>query len=201
MSDISDPLTAITYWNDRLKRQGRDYVSRGGKTSEGQVRRLAPLISKTLGKSKFRQGLDYGCGWGRFIRHMALRCKEALGVDIVSNFMPKKRRPDNVRFAKLSYPIHIPMPDGHADLVFLITVLQHITGDEWFDAVTTEIRRVTAPGAHILVVDDITATASHVRPRPAKELVSKLGIVEYTRKVIKLDKKAEHQFIYGTTEA
>jgi len=200
MADLSEPFTAIEYWKKRLKRQGRDYVSRGGKTSIHQVKRLSPLIVKTLGSQLFNHGLDFGCGWGRFIRHMAARCRRVLGVDLVSNFMPKERRPKNVRFAKVGYPTKVPLPTDHVDLVFLITVLQHITGDRWFDDVTCELRRVMAPGAHVLVVDDMTATANHVRPRSEEEIVSKLGLVKYTSREITIDNNAKHQLIYGSTE-
>jgi SAM-dependent methyltransferase len=197
-ADIVDPRAAIEYWRERAVRQGPGYVSRGGKNTGDQVRILKPTFKKLLDGKRFRQGLDYGCGGGRFTPLVANYCDKVLGVDLVGRF--RKDKPKNVKFHKLDYPVDILLADNSVDLVFAIMVFQHITGAKWFDEVTTEIRRVLAPGATVLIVDDVTATAGHMRPRSRKELCDALGVKTALNEVeLSIDKSGTHQLIFGQT--
>lgn len=195
-ADIVDPRMAIEYWRDRAVRQGTGYVSRGGKNSDHQAKVLAPIFKELLAGQRFKQGLDYGCGWGRFTAGMARYCDRVVGVDLVDRF--REHPPDNVEFHQLDYPVKIPVPDDSVNLLFLIMVLQHITGDEWFDEVTKEITRTLAPNATVIIVDDITATAGHVRPRSREALTGALNIVtSTTSRELAIDSKGTHQLIFG----
>lgn len=198
-ADITDPVVAIAYWRARAKQQGSGYVSRGGKNSGTQVKVLKPVFNTLLKGMKFKQGLDYGCGGGRFTALMACRCEKVLGVDPVGCF--NKVRPRNVTFYQLNHPIKIPLANNSVDLLFLIMVFQHITGDVWFEYITKEIRRVLASGATVLIVDDITGTANHMRPRTRKELCKSLGVTTALKPVeLAIDSDGMHQLIFGRAE-
>ena len=192
---IDEPEVAINYWRDRAIRQGAGYVSRGGKNSDHQVEVIKPALAKILTDLRFNSGLDYGCGWGRFSVFMARYCRHVVGVDIVNRF--RKVKPDNVSFFQLDYPVKIPVADGSIDLFFAIMVLQHITGDKWFADVTKEIRRTLAPNAFVVIIDDITATAAHVRPRPEKVLVDAFELDTHVCEDMSIDSDSSHRLIWG----
>ena len=123
------------YWAGRRKKQGRDYVSRNGNTSDHQVDILVPELHTRLTASErqFKSGLDFGCGWGRFSKDIFQYCDKLRCVDLISDF--RDDLPDDVTFEQLAFPTQISTPNVSVDLLVAITSLQHIVDDHWFDEV------------------------------------------------------------------
>jgi SAM-dependent methyltransferase len=98
----------------------------------------------------FERLLDFGCGCGRFIRH--LRPLAAAGVEIHGTDIDAEMiewLQDHVRYASFAVAPHegpLPYPDGHFDLVINHSVFTHLD-ERLQDVWLAELRRVSAPGA------------------------------------------------------
>ena len=97
--------------------------------------------------------LDVGCGTGRLLRRLteAYPHAAALGVDPAPGMVRVARR--NGLEAVVGSAEALPLPDRAFDLVVTTMSFHH-----WGDQVAglAEIRRVLAPGGHLLLVDAIT---------------------------------------------
>ncbi len=94
--------------------------------------------------------LDFGCGCGRVVRHLAAAGAEIHGCD---------PNPHAIRWCEQHLPFGhyaatalappLPYPDAHFGLVYAFSVFTHLTVDlqgAWMD----EMRRVIAPGGFLL---------------------------------------------------
>lgn len=207
ISDVEAALTSMipgavsaqrmtNYWSDRRKQQGRSYVSYLGKNSDHQVDRLVPELKALLGDKKYEHGMDYGCGWGRFSGVILEHCKQLRCVDLISDFRNDLSR--NVVFEKVGFPTKISVPDASIDLFVAITSLQHIVDEHWFRDVAREVRRILAPGAKIIIVDDNGKPGQHVKQRVAERFAQLLKFTVETKKLFSLDSPKSHHVVVGT---
>jgi SAM-dependent methyltransferase len=94
-----------------------------------------------------RTALDFGCGTGRVLVHLARRCERATGVDISPAMLEECRRAcasrglDNVTLCDR-------IPDGTFDLVHSVLVLQHLPVSEGYRAIE-RLLGALAPGGTI----------------------------------------------------
>lgn len=92
-------------------------------------RKLKELKQHGLESFKHKTGLDFGCGVGRNIVHLAPHFKKMVGLDISAKHLDyarkacKKRNLDNVIFFKSNQDIE---PFGKFDFIFTVITLQHI---------------------------------------------------------------------------
>lgn len=97
--------------------------------------------------------LDFGCGCGRFIRHFRALSDvvEIHGTDIDPEMIEWNRR--NLPFANFTAGPHeppLPYEDTSFDLVINHSVFTHLD-ERYQDLWLEELRRVTAPGAVLLL--------------------------------------------------
>jgi SAM-dependent methyltransferase len=104
----------------------------------------------------FDRVLDFGCGCGRFIRHMGPIASqvEIHGTDIDQEMIRWLRQ--NVLFgsfevAPLKPPL--PYPDHHFDLVINHSVFTHLNEEDQ-DLWLAELARITKPGALLLLTTE-----------------------------------------------
>jgi SAM-dependent methyltransferase len=118
--------------------------------------RAAHSIREVMGRhglapDRLASILDFGCGCGRVIRHWAGRPVRLEGADRNRRLIAWCRR--NLRFA--SFQVNRLRPplrsrDGEFELVYALSVFTHLPEDlqrPWME----ELRRVTAPGGHIVI--------------------------------------------------
>lgn len=183
------------YWSGRRKAQGRDYVSRLGKNSDHQVDKLVPVLHDLLSEKEFKHGIDFGCGWGRFSEAIFQHCEKLRCVDLISDF--RDDLPPAVSFQQLAFPTQIDAPNDSINLLVAITSLQHIVDEHWFSDVMAELRRVLAPGATVLIVDDNGRNGEHVKIRSAKLFAEHLDLDLSITKKFDMDFKQSHHLLVG----
>lgn len=98
--------------------------------------------------------LEVGCGVGRWANLIISIGAEYIGVDI---------SPEMVKIAKKNNPTGnfyvidgecLPFPDNCFDLVFSVTVLQHIPYNKK-EKIIQEMCRITKKGGYIIIIEDI----------------------------------------------
>lgn len=110
------------------------------------ARRAALLAREVLPGERV---LDLGCGAGRFVRVLAERGADPVGVDIAEGAVARARR--NLPGADLrlvSPDGTIPLAHGECDLVWCSETLEHVV-DVMF--VLSEARRVLRPGGRLVL--------------------------------------------------
>ena len=101
----------------------------------------------------FRRLLDFGCGPGRFIRHLGPLSEtvEVHGVDIDAEMIAWLR--ENIDFGTFTLGPHeppLPFDDGFFDLVINHSVFTHID-ERMQDLWLAELQRITCQGAILLL--------------------------------------------------
>jgi len=121
----------------------------------------------------FRRILDFGCGCGRAVRALKLEHPDAAidGTDIDEeaiawlawNYAP---------FGRFTVAPHHPptaYPDGSFDFIYGISVFTHLPEDlqhEWL----AELRRIAAPGAHLVLTTHGQTHWSKLAPDAVREM-------------------------------
>jgi len=93
--------------------------------------------------------LDVGCGPGLMTAHLCSRGVDAIGADLVPEFIHHARRAHPEGRFQLASMRRLPAPDGAFTGVLAWYSLIHVAPDE-LDAVLAELRRVTAPGGTLV---------------------------------------------------
>lgn len=130
----------------------RRHLESGPQSIELIEQAIAPY---GLSLQQFRSILDWGCGCGRVVRHLAKRF-EALGTKVHGcDYNPQlirwcQRSLPCAEFAVCGLAPPLPYPDSSFDFVYAISVLTHIPTElqvPWME----ELRRVLRPGGHALL--------------------------------------------------
>jgi SAM-dependent methyltransferase len=145
---------------------------RGYNTDLGRITRdeLVSLLPEPWEWSGKRV-LDLGCATGRVLRHFHAEAElaEFQGCDIHAPSIEWLRghltMPAELFVAPESPPL--PVPDGHYDLIFALSVFTHIT-DAWADWML-EIRRVLKDDGVFLCTFQGSGMAHHLRGAPWHE--------------------------------
>jgi SAM-dependent methyltransferase len=103
--------------------------------------------------ASFERLLDFGCGCGRYVRHLGplSRKVEIHGVDIDAEMIAWMQQ--SIPFGSYIVGPHeppLPYPDGHFDLVINHSVFTHID-ERLQDLWLAELRRITRPDAIVLL--------------------------------------------------
>ncbi|HVD87033.1 MAG TPA: class I SAM-dependent methyltransferase [Solirubrobacterales bacterium] len=122
------------------------YLERG-RESLRAIERVLPGDWSWSGKAV----LDFGCGAGRVVRHLAEASDcEAWGSDISAACIDWDRRhlTPGASFVLHEEAPPLPLPDEKFDLIYALSVFTHIA-DEWATWLL-ELDRVLAPGGHVV---------------------------------------------------
>ncbi|MEX2195994.1 MAG: class I SAM-dependent methyltransferase [Thermoleophilaceae bacterium] len=105
--------------------------------------------------------LDFGCGCGRVISHLARDNGHAVrlhGCDVDANAVAWAGRAyPSVDFTASGYAPPLPYPDGRFDVLYSISILTHLDETSQ-DAWLAELKRILAPGGVAL----LTTNGEHV---------------------------------------
>jgi SAM-dependent methyltransferase len=115
--------------------------------------------------------LDFGCGNGRVLAHLAGRHPdgkpELYGSDVDGEAIAWATRAyPHVRFAVNGYAPPLAFPDEHFDLVYSISIFTHLD-EASQDAWLRELDRVVAPGGMLLVTTNGEGFLQWYRKSPA----------------------------------
>jgi SAM-dependent methyltransferase len=123
----------------------------------------------------FERLLDFGCGCGRFLRHMGAFAEqvELHGVDIDGEMIAWCER--NIPFATFATGPHappLPYPDHHFDLVINHSVFSHL--DEHLQHLwLLELQRITRPSAVLLLTVEGTSSWNRTVEASASDDIEK----------------------------
>ena len=96
--------------------------------------------------------LDLGCGTGALLRALAGRVATGVGVDtsakMIEQAAARSEGSEQLQFQKIDGPA-LPFATGSFDLVTSFLSFRYL---DW-DPIMQEIRRVLAPGGHLMIVD------------------------------------------------
>lgn len=108
----------------------------------------------------FERALDFGCGCGRFLRHLGAIADlvEIHGTDIDAEMIDWCRT--NIPYSQFELAPHeppLPYADGHFDLVINHSVFTHLD-ERLQDLWLSELQRITEPGAILLLTVEGTGS-------------------------------------------
>ncbi len=126
-----------------------------------------PIVHDILSGIPAGTALDAACGTGRHAGYLAAKGHRVIGVDSSPDMLGRARRrvPEaDFREGELH---HIPVPDGHVDIVVCALALTHLPDVR---PVIAEFARVLRPGGHLVITDvhhELVALGSVPRVRSA----------------------------------
>jgi len=143
-------------WNKRAQRPGLQSVM-SSRWSEEECQKATALLKKEifdiLGDLSGTKVLEIGCGIGRFTKDLAKKAVEVHAIDICPLMLKKaaKRiKNKNVYFLKASSSA-LPFPANSFDLIFEVTVFQHIHDAKTFNNSVKQLKRVLKPGGRVFL--------------------------------------------------
>lgn len=185
------------FWTDRAAK-GNGFLAKPVE-HQTQTARIQSLIMTRLKPTDFfRDAIDFGCGYGRFISTLANYCGHIWAIDLAESFLGRiGANHPNVTPVKANWPVKLECPQ--ADLLWASLVFQHITDPALFATVTMQLSKALKPGARVLIVDNATDRAGHVCPRTPAEFAQALGLKPgfFAEKVTLNSRPFDHWLIDG----
>jgi 2-polyprenyl-3-methyl-5-hydroxy-6-metoxy-1,4-benzoquinol methylase len=105
---------------------------------------LVVELATRFGAQAGMRWLDIGCHNGTFARRLASSGFEVTGTDV---WDPVLMKDSNWRYVRQQNEV-IPMPDGSADVVSALEVIEHVVDTDRF---LEEVHRVTSPSGLVLL--------------------------------------------------
>lgn len=189
----------LDYWPARYREQGAVYVARHGMTPKESAKQAAEFCRHIAPSSG--NVLDFGCGVGRLVRHLAPPAREYLGMDICGEALEFARKAHGANSVLFEHASSLEMmPDGYFDLTVCCTVLQHVPDSE-IDGLMAELKRVT--GGRFCIIDsaEFESEAEHMFPREPREYVRWLDLQEPERHPVNADHRGSHYALSGWAKA
>ncbi|HEY3576929.1 MAG TPA: methyltransferase domain-containing protein [Gaiellaceae bacterium] len=120
---------------------------------DARASRLAQQVGDFVQPSGDERALDVGTGAGALAFALAPHVREVAGLDPVPELLDlaRRRAVPNTEFVE-GDGAALPFPDASFDLAGTHRTLHHVAHP---DRVVAELARVTRPGGHVLVVDQL----------------------------------------------
>jgi SAM-dependent methyltransferase len=172
MVEQAETTTAVkhakwrAFWDSRAK-AGSEYVGRLGEPVNAQTLKIESLLKAKLSPVEYyAEGMDFGCGPGRFLPFLSNHCGHLWAVDLVPFALQQaKQRALNVSTIEAGCPLKFPWDNPRISFLWACLVFQHVVDDDIFSRTVSEIGRVLVPGARVLILDNAIDKANHVKPR------------------------------------
>ena len=139
--------------------------------------------SRGLGFEGARRIVDWGCGSARVSRHLAPQLRpgqELIGFDIDGPAVDWSNRHVGPHFRTCGLNPPLALDSGSVDIAFAYSVFTHLA-DSDFQAWLAEMRRILAPGGHVMFTvlgDFAMASLAPGFPRGAHEAWCQRGIYD-----------------------
>jgi SAM-dependent methyltransferase len=98
-----------------------------------------------------RRVLDLGCGFGSLVEHLRLAGFEAVGIDLLPEFVAAGRARYPAADLRCVQAGSLPFPDQSFDTVVLKDAIHHIFAEGDIDQLLADVRRVCA--TRVIVMD------------------------------------------------
>lgn len=120
---------------------------------DSRAAHLAAEVRDFVRASGEERALDVGTGAGALALALAPIVREVVGLDPVPELLElaRARASANAEFVE-GDGTALPFPDGHFDLAGTHRTLHHVDRP---DRIVAELARVTRPGGHVLVIDQL----------------------------------------------
>lgn len=143
-------------------------------------RTIARVLEQTVQRplSSFSHVLDWGCGSGRLLRYLlSVEGLRVTGADIDADNITWCR--NHLPGTYVDLPLHppSPLPDGEFDLAIGLSIFTHLTEITQFEWLG-ELRRVTKPGAILLMSIHGPTVNSMGKQASFCELIEKVGFID-----------------------
>lgn len=138
-----------TFWAKRKKRFGDKAVANVKEDRTKQADRIGAHLRKALDGKFFDHGLDYGCGYGRMLPHLAKHCGHIWAVDIMKDWVDRAGNSSRNVTPKLLNAFKLPVADNSVDFIADIMTTQGFSAEEQQIAYD-EFERVAASGATVI---------------------------------------------------
>ena len=133
-------------------------VDRVAEHAQQQIETVREQLRSFVQPSRGDRAIDSGTGAGTLALALAPLVREVVGVDIVPELLERARKgaPANVTFVE-GDATNLPFETGSFDLACSRRTLHHIAHPE---AAIAELARVTVPGGHVYVDDQMDPLAA-----------------------------------------
>lgn len=123
----------------------RTYLEQAG------VRRF---LARASGGRRLRAAAEVGCGYGRLLPVLAEFAERVAGFERQPEFSAEAARlHPAAEISRVTSLANLPARDAGFEVVLTFTVLQHLV-DRVAAAVAAEIKRLRAPGGHVLICEE-----------------------------------------------
>lgn len=141
---------SVGQWRKRRTNLGDEAVGRKDERAFDQAARIDRLLVEWLADDKhYEHGLDFGCGWGRFVDRLADSCKHLWVVDVFEDWVQRAALMAPNTTAICLYKPKLPLYDDSMDLVVDLLTLQSLP-DDLYMKYLDELRRVAVTGATVI---------------------------------------------------
>jgi SAM-dependent methyltransferase len=163
-------------WIKVAGQRGAGYVGRVSESTELQARKIESLLLKALSPDDFyKDGIDFGCGYGRFIPTLSHYCGHIWAIDLLDSMLAQAASAaPNVTVVPSTWPISFAIPP--VDFLWAGLVIQHIVDEPIYQATIAELKRLLKPGARVILLDNAVDLAPHVKPRGPEMLARHLEL-------------------------
>lgn len=123
-----------------------------------EQRDVRAYLQQAASRHAIRRACDVGSGFGRLTPVLSEVAHEVVGFEREAALVDTARRLlPALRFEHVVTLEHLPAGNASVEFVLTFTVLQHMP-DPRAEAVLAEVRRVLAPGGHLLLVEETDTT-------------------------------------------
>lgn len=123
-----------------------------------EQRDVRAYLQQAASRHAIRRACDVGSGFGRLTPVLSEAADDVVGFEREAALVGMARRLlPALRFEPVGTLEHLPAADASMEFVLTFTVLQHMP-DPRAESVLAEIRRVLAPGGHLLLVEETDTT-------------------------------------------
>ncbi len=164
----------LNYWRTRMAK-GPDQAGFDGRNADHQGDVIWKFIKPWISDLSPRSVLDFGCGYGRFLRRMCALWPSAQfhGVDLSTEAIEYIERDCNgFDCGKPKLSTFVPA-SIKVDLIFDCLCLQHITDEDILRKTVSDLAKVLKPGGHLVLFENIACPgADHVRDMIAADYMN-----------------------------
>lgn len=205
-TDYNENGATVPFWDARAERMG---ILAGGRadwkaeqlnanTEQWWTQAMKAIEGKVVISPKNRV-IDLGCGPGRWWPKWHEKGVSYIGVDVSENMVSVARKANPKGIFICHSAESLPFSDFSIDIVWMVTVLQHMKG-ALLEKVASEIQRVLAPRGHLLMIENTAGNrdVGYMVFRPAHIIMRLFPMLNFLPPVVV---PGQHTFFIGEKDS